>query len=144
MEIFSALVALCVGNSPVTGEFHSQRPVTRSSDVFFDLCLNKWFSKQSRCWWFETPPCSLWRHCNDLQDRTITTCLAIGFDFKGHNPRCQDVHLLRSRRLINLLRPSDAYAPEKYVINGLSNGLIGAKSLSKPIMTTTVSIWIKL
>ena len=37
MEIFSALLALCTGNSPVTGEFPSQRPVTRSFDVFFDL-----------------------------------------------------------------------------------------------------------
>ena len=41
METFSALLALCVGNSPVTGEFPSQRPVTRSFDVFFDLRLNK-------------------------------------------------------------------------------------------------------
>ena len=39
METFSALLALCAGNSPVTGEFPSQRPVTRSFDVFFDLCL---------------------------------------------------------------------------------------------------------
>ena len=31
METFSALLALCVrGNSPVTGEFPSQRPVTRT------------------------------------------------------------------------------------------------------------------
>ena len=35
MEIFSALLALCVGNSPVNGEFPSQKPVTRSFDVFF-------------------------------------------------------------------------------------------------------------
>ena len=41
METFSALLAICVGNSPVTGEFPSQRPVTRSFDVFFDLHLNK-------------------------------------------------------------------------------------------------------
>ena len=41
METFSGLLALCVRNSPVTGEFPSQRPVTRSFDVFFDLCLNK-------------------------------------------------------------------------------------------------------
>ena len=27
---------------PVTGEFPSQRPVTRSFAVFFDLRLNKW------------------------------------------------------------------------------------------------------
>ena len=35
METFSALLALCVGISPVTGEFPSQRPVTRSFDGFF-------------------------------------------------------------------------------------------------------------
>ena len=28
------------------GEFPTQRPVTRSFDVFFDLCLNKHLSKQ--------------------------------------------------------------------------------------------------
>ena len=45
VETFSALLALCVGNSPMTGEFPSQRPVTQSFDVFFDLCLNKRMSK---------------------------------------------------------------------------------------------------
>ena len=64
METFSALLALCVGNSPVTCEFPSQRPVTRSVDVFFDLRLNKRMSKQSWDWWFETSSCPLWRHCN--------------------------------------------------------------------------------
>ena len=47
METFSALLSLCAGNSPVTGEFPWQRPVTRSFDVFFDLRLNKQLSKQS-------------------------------------------------------------------------------------------------
>ena len=41
METFSASLAICAGNSPVPGEFPAQRPVTRSFDVFFDLCLNK-------------------------------------------------------------------------------------------------------
>ena len=63
METFSALPALCARNSPVTGEFPAQRPVTRSFGVFFDLRLNKRLSKQSWGWWFETPSCSLWRHC---------------------------------------------------------------------------------
>ena len=36
METFSLLLALCAGNSPVTGEFPTQRPVTRSFGVFFD------------------------------------------------------------------------------------------------------------
>ena len=31
--------------------------------VFFDLHLNKWLSKQPRCWWLETPSRSLWCHC---------------------------------------------------------------------------------
>ena len=52
METFSALLAICAGNSPVTGEFPAQRPVTRSYDVFFDLRLNKRLSKQSWAWWF--------------------------------------------------------------------------------------------
>ena len=30
METFSALLAICVGNAPVTGEFPAQRPVTQS------------------------------------------------------------------------------------------------------------------
>ena len=65
METFSALLALCAGNSPVTSEFSAQRPVTRSFYVFFYLRLNKRLSKQSWGWWFETPSRSLWRHCND-------------------------------------------------------------------------------
>ena len=64
METFSALLALCEGNPLVTGGFLSQRPVMWSFDVFFELCLNKRLSKQSRNRWFETPSRSLCRHCN--------------------------------------------------------------------------------
>ena len=43
METFSALLALCAGNSPVTGEFPAQRPVTRSFDVSLICVLsNSW------------------------------------------------------------------------------------------------------
>ena len=52
METFSALLALCAGNSPVTGEFPAQRPVMRSFDAFFDLRLNKRLCKQWLGWWF--------------------------------------------------------------------------------------------
>ena len=43
MDIFSALLAVCTGNSPVTGEFPAKRPVTRSFDIFF-ICawINGW------------------------------------------------------------------------------------------------------
>ena len=56
MKTFSALLALCARNSSVTGEFPSQRPVTRSFDVFFGLHLNKRLSKQSNAG-------DLRRHC---------------------------------------------------------------------------------
>ena len=66
METFSALLAICAGNSPVPGEFPTQRPVTRSFDVYFDLRPNKRLSKQSWGWWFETQSCPLWRHRNGI------------------------------------------------------------------------------
>ena len=48
METFSALLAICAGNSPVPGEFPTQTPVTRNFDVFF------------------APSRPLWRHCNGI------------------------------------------------------------------------------
>ena len=60
MEVFSALLAFCEANSAVTGEFPSQRPVSLSFDVFFDLRLNKRLSKQSLGWWLETLSQSVW------------------------------------------------------------------------------------
>ena len=65
METFSALLAICAGNSLVTGEFHAPRPVTRNFDVSFDLLMNTRLSKQWWGWWFETPSCPLWCHCNE-------------------------------------------------------------------------------
>ena len=65
METFSALLTVCAGNSLVTGEFPTQRPVIRSFDVFFELHLNIRLSKQWWGWWFEMPSRPLWRHSND-------------------------------------------------------------------------------
>ena len=69
METFSALLALCAGNSPVTAEFPAQRPVQRNFDASFDMGLNKRLSKQSWVWWFETRSGSLWHHYNGYSDR---------------------------------------------------------------------------
>ena len=66
METFSALLAICAGNSPVPGKFPAQSPVTRSFDVSFNLCLNKRLGKQSWGWWFKTQSHPLWRQCNVL------------------------------------------------------------------------------
>ena len=66
METCSALLALCEGNPSVLGGFQSQRQVTRSFDVFFDLRMNKRLSKQSIRWWFETRSRPLRYRCNAL------------------------------------------------------------------------------
>ena len=63
METFSALLAICAGNSPVSGEFPAQRPVTQTFDVFYGLCPIKGLSKQWWGWWFGTPSRPFWRHC---------------------------------------------------------------------------------
>ena len=52
------------GNSPVTGEFPAQRPVTEALMFSLICALNKRSSKQPWGWWFETPSWSLWRQCN--------------------------------------------------------------------------------
>ena len=62
----------CV-TGPLCGQFTGHRwiPLTKVSEteffyVFFDLHLTKRLSKKSWVWWFETPSCSLWRHCNEV------------------------------------------------------------------------------
>ena len=73
METFSALLAICAGNSPISGEFPAQRPVTRSFDVLFDMRLNKPLSKQPYGWWLETLSRPLWRHC----DVFVSVCSSV-------------------------------------------------------------------
>ena len=67
----SALLAISAGNSPITGEFPTQRPVTQSFDVFYYLHRNTQLSKRSWGWWFETPSHPLLRHCNVSWDLAI-------------------------------------------------------------------------
>ena len=65
-NIFRVTVPLC---GEVTG--HWWIIFTKASDAefwcFFDLRLNKRWSKQSLCRMFETSSLSLWRHCNALR-----------------------------------------------------------------------------
>ena len=63
-NIFRVTDHLC-GEFTGPGEFPTQRPVTRSFEVSFDLHLNERLSKQSWGWWFETLSRPLWHHCND-------------------------------------------------------------------------------
>ena len=86
METFSALLAIYLGDSPASDEFPTQRPMTRSFDVFFDLCLNKRLRKQSWGWWFETPSRPLWRHCNGFW------YILLGI-FRHHHQKCEFVNV---------------------------------------------------
>ena len=65
METFSALLALCAGNSPVPVNSPHKGQWRGALMFFFYLRLNKRLSKQPWGWWFETPSWSLWRQCND-------------------------------------------------------------------------------
>ena len=68
-NIFRVTGPLC-GEFTGPGDFPTQRPVTWSFDVFFDLRLNKRLSKQPCGWWFETPSWSLWRQCNVMSEHS--------------------------------------------------------------------------
>ena len=57
-NIFQVTGPLC-GEFTGPGEIPTQRPVTGSFEVFFDLRLNRRLSKQPWGWWFETPSWSL-------------------------------------------------------------------------------------
>ena len=71
---------LC-GNSPVTGDFPSQRPV-RWFDNFSDLRLNKWLDKQWLCCWFETLSRSLSRTSGSYKiARGSSLCMWVFFYF---------------------------------------------------------------
>ena len=62
METFSALLAICAGNSPVSGEFPGGTKASDAELWCFFLCAR--LSKHSRGWWFETLSHPLWRHRN--------------------------------------------------------------------------------
>ena len=84
METFSALLGLCEGDSLVTGELPSQRPLIRS----FDVQLNKRLSKQSRRQSFETPLHSLWCHCDVDMERHLQVNATTTSSHRASTVRC--------------------------------------------------------
>ena len=90
METFSALLAFCAGNSPVTGEFPSQRPVTRGFNVSLIFAwINGWVNNREAG--------GLRRHRAHYDDivmyqryagntfRSITSWISSGFVFLSGN-----------------------------------------------------------
>ena len=99
-------MVICTGKSPVPSEFPTQRPVTRSFDVFFDLRLNKRLSKQSWGWWFETLSHSLWRHRDEMDSYGVTQDSGGWFNIKMtsyqyRKSHCGDQTILRPSYLHN-------------------------------------------
>ena len=115
METFSALLAICVENSPVPGEFSTQRPVTRSFDVYFDLRPNKGLSKQLWGWWFET---QLWRHRNEFWTR--------------HRNEFWNIWI--SNKISMKFIPNFAFINKKALASIMAWCWIGDKPLSEPMM----------
>ena len=78
MEIFSALLALCAGNSPVPVN-SPHKGHWRGALMFYLICAwINWLSKQPWGWWFETPSWSLWRQCNDEYQNALELILFCG------------------------------------------------------------------
>ena len=63
METFSAILAICAGNSPVLGEFPAQRPVTRSFEISL-ICV--WLNG-----WVNSPEAGDLRRCRAHYDVTV-------------------------------------------------------------------------
>ena len=96
LEAFSALLAICAGNSLVFNEFPAKRPVTQSFDVFFDLRLIKRLSEQSWGWWFETLSRPLWRHRNDLSN------IVLPMTHRFHHATMVTTHALHHTMMVTL------------------------------------------
>ena len=75
METYSALLAFCAGNSPVPGEFPSQRPVTRSVDVSLIYAwINGWVNNREVC--------DLWRHRSRYD---VIVMISMSFPCRNNN-----------------------------------------------------------
>ena len=113
METFSALLAICAVNSPVTGEFPTQRPVTRTFDAFFDLRLNRRLRKQWWGWW-------LWRHCD------VIAALSRSRSFLPSCCRGLSASFWRWPELFQMTPRRPLSTPERipnYTSSGMRNGL---------------------
>ena len=125
------------GNIFGPGEFPTQRPMTRSFDVFFNLRLNKRLSKQPWGWWFETPSWSLWRHCNEMwrvwcgfneaNPQFFSSLLIWEYENKRHGlqQQCRRVICVPMKRLIILWCLMYRYSTTTLITSKISQYLVG-------------------
>ena len=148
MKILSALLVLCAGNSPATGEFPSPRTVTRGFCVFFclffNLGLNKRLSKQSRRRWFQMPSRSLWRHCKCIKPIStspygITRPQWVKTLKPEQNCRCLPVIFSNTSLEINvciLTAISLKFSPDDSIENNTANG---RRALNQPVHWSVIN-----
>ena len=115
LETFSALLALCAGNSLVTAGFPSQRAAVRSFDIFFDQRLND-------CWVNDRDVGDLGSHRAHYDVTVISNWMVSIF---GTTLR-RNVHSkLFSSLTIILQRPNNKQLPAVWALQGqwpLKNG----------------------
>ena len=111
----------------------------RRSLMFSLICtLNKWLSKQSCGWWFETPSCSLWHHHNvsrnyvSLLISSWMLPLSFVWTIVYIDGKVQDCS-----NFINPSPPSAAYKCQWIgwaLAQIMALRLVGAKPLSEPML----------
>ena len=94
METFSALLAICAGNSQVTGEFPAQRPVTRRFDFFICARMN--------CWVNNREAGDLRLHCAHCDVTVIVVC-----KHDVHFKCCSSCHYLAAKVVHSDYKNSD-------------------------------------
>ena len=132
METFSALLALCAWNSSVTGKFPSQRPVTRSFDVFFDLRLNKRLRKQSKrrdlirhCALYDF---TVMLSCSLLDDMYSSLCVPVTFVTHVIIPRPQRTFDI----LLNMLQTTSGFKKKQLTKSEIHHGIFNIVINMKP------------
>ena len=118
-KLFRVTGLLC-GEFTSPGEFPTQRPVTRSFDVFFDLGLNKQLSKQWRRRWFKTPWHSLRRHRNDRKRFDLVMLSCFPTTVPAPNSARPSAGPVLTIKLVMFLSGISSY--QRFYINGLVQG----------------------
>ena len=120
--------------------------MTRSLDVFFDLCLNKQLSKQSWGWWFETPSRPLRRHRNEnlFCCYTVSKLISPWTQWPPFRRRYVQMHF-REWKVLNLVKISLKFVPKgpidkhSALFQVMAWRWMGDKPLSEPMLTDSLS-----
>ena len=114
METFSALLVICAGNSPVTGEVPVQRPVMRRFGVgFFYICawINDWVNNGEAC------------------------------DLRRHSPHYDVTVMVFQKEGSQLHAPSHCRKMMKIGIYYMFHNINSARQILKLIQLSAVSEW---